>query len=256
MLRLDRIGDVLMSPARARRPARGRCPRPGSAWPWAAGARARAAAPGGRGARVERALGGPPRGGRRGPGRPRSARRARLRSDRLDLALDLQGDVRASLLLWLTGAARARGLRQHRRRLPAHRRGAPGRDRLLGRAEPARGEPWRTGPRPPRPSARCPRRPAHPRGPGLRGGVPRAEAGLRARRPLVGIHPSGGRRVKQWPVERWREVARAAAARARGRRSLVTGSAADRARARAGRGPARTARRPDAGGSTCGRRWP
>jgi ADP-heptose:LPS heptosyltransferase len=31
--------------------------------------------------------------------------------------------------------------------------------------------------------------------------------GLTRRRPVVGIHPSGGRRIKQWPVERWGTLA-------------------------------------------------
>jgi ADP-heptose:LPS heptosyltransferase len=33
------------------------------------------------------------------------------------------------------------------------------------------------------------------------------DLGLGGRQPLVAIHPSGGRRVKQWDVERWRAVA-------------------------------------------------
>ena len=45
-------------------------------------------------------------------------------------------------------------------------------------------------------------------------------------RPLVGIHPSGGRPVKQWPVERWREVA-AQLQRERAASIVITGSAAD-----------------------------
>ena len=120
---------------------------------------------------MERALGGAARG-RGADASPTSLGEARaLRRDRLDLALDLQGDVRASLLLWLTGARAARGLRQHRRRLPAHRRGAPRRDRVVGRAEPPRGGAWRRGRR--RRCARRPRRPAHRRRPRLRGGVSR-----------------------------------------------------------------------------------
>jgi ADP-heptose:LPS heptosyltransferase len=50
---------------------------------------------------------------------------------------------------------------------------------------------------------------------------------LHERRPLVGIHPSGGRTVKQWPVERWAEVA-ARLQRERGATVVVTGSEADR----------------------------
>jgi ADP-heptose:LPS heptosyltransferase len=50
---------------------------------------------------------------------------------------------------------------------------------------------------------------------------------LDERRPLVGLHPSGGRLVKQWPVERWSAVA-ARLQQEFGASILVTGSAADR----------------------------
>jgi ADP-heptose:LPS heptosyltransferase len=53
-----------------------------------------------------------------------------------------------------------------------------------------------------------------------------ANLGLETRRPLVAIHPSGGRRIKQWPVARWREVA-ARLQREKGATILITGSAAD-----------------------------
>jgi ADP-heptose:LPS heptosyltransferase len=52
-------------------------------------------------------------------------------------------------------------------------------------------------------------------------------AGVASRRPLVGLHPSGGRFVKQWPVSRWAEVA-ARLQRSFGATILVTGSVADR----------------------------
>jgi len=56
--------------------------------------------------------------------------------------------------------------------------------------------------------------------------------GLAIRRPLVGIHPSGGRTIKQWPVERWREVARRLQ-EGFGATVVVTGGAGDAALARA-----------------------
>jgi heptosyltransferase II len=56
--------------------------------------------------------------------------------------------------------------------------------------------------------------------------------GLAGRRPLVGIHPSGGRTIKQWPVERWREVARRLQEND-GATVVVTGGAGDAALARA-----------------------
>jgi ADP-heptose:LPS heptosyltransferase len=49
----------------------------------------------------------------------------------------------------------------------------------------------------------------------------------RARSPIVGVHASGGRAVKQWPAERFGEVARRLIAD-RGATIVLTGSAADR----------------------------
>ena len=51
--------------------------------------------------------------------------------------------------------------------------------------------------------------------------------GLAAKRPLVAVHPSGGRLVKQWDVARWAAVARRLQEEHRAT-VLVTGSAADR----------------------------
>ena len=56
--------------------------------------------------------------------------------------------------------------------------------------------------------------------------------GLTGPRPLVGIHPSGGRTIKQWPVERWREVARRLQEGV-GATVVVTGGSSDGALARA-----------------------
>jgi ADP-heptose:LPS heptosyltransferase len=50
---------------------------------------------------------------------------------------------------------------------------------------------------------------------------------LERRRPLVAIHPSGGREVKQWPVERWAEVG-LRLQEEHGATILITGSEADR----------------------------
>ena len=54
-----------------------------------------------------------------------------------------------------------------------------------------------------------------------------AAAGLDGHRPVVGLHASGGRPVKQWPADRWREVARRLQ-REFGAALLLTGTAADR----------------------------
>lgn len=154
---------------------------------------------------------------------PALAGRARsLRADRVDLALDLQGDVRANLLMALAGARRRAGY--------ANTGGAwlltdvipldetiswVDQNRLavaqvLGRASGSG-----------RPDALTPSDRAFGRELFTR-------LGLEARRPLVGVHPSGGRRVKQWDVARWGEVA-ARLQREFGATVLITGGEGDRA---------------------------
>ncbi len=149
------------------------------------------------------------------------ARKARaLRPAHLDLALDLQGDVRANVLLRLTGARRRFGyantggawlltdvvpldetvswVEQNRRAVRA----------AVGATAAVAGDPLSAEERA---SARA-----------LLG-----DLGLGDRHPLVAIHPSGGRRVKQWDVARWRAVA----ARLQGEwraTIVITGSAQDR----------------------------
>jgi ADP-heptose:LPS heptosyltransferase len=53
-----------------------------------------------------------------------------------------------------------------------------------------------------------------------------------SRRPLVGLHPSGGRRVKEWDLQRWALVAERLQ-RTFGATIVVTGSAADKPLAKA-----------------------
>lgn len=222
VLRLDRIGDVLMSlPALAllRR-----------AYPQA---RIRLAVGGwseeiARRAPVDEVLlWSAPWAGRTSEGAeswPSLWRKARaLRSARLDLALDLQGDVRASWLMALTGARERVGyantggarlltrvvrldetvswVEQNRRAIAAVAGAAvldaePPRLELLTEPDRARGR-----------------------------DLLRAH-GLEGRRPLVGLHPSGGRTVKQWGLGRWREVA-ARLQREFGAVVVLTGLAAD-----------------------------
>jgi ADP-heptose:LPS heptosyltransferase len=139
----------------------------------------------------------------------------------LDLALDLQGDVRASILLWRTraplrvGYANTGGayllthvvpldetvswVEQNRRAVRCIAGDATGPPDLGALAAEARAEGERL----------------------------LAALGLGSRRPLVGIHPGGGRRVKQWPTNRWSAVG-ARLQRERGARILITGSEADR----------------------------
>jgi ADP-heptose:LPS heptosyltransferase len=146
-----------------------------------------------------------------------------LRRERLDLAIDLQGDVRAAWLMALTGAGERVGY--------ANTGGA----RLLTRVVPLdetvswveqnrRAVAVAAGPRAIEGDARV----------ALLTEADRARAreilrahGLDARRPLVGLHPSGGRPIKQWAPERWREVA-ARLQREFGAAAVLTGSAADR----------------------------
>src|SRR5258706_241000 len=64
-----------------------------------------------------------------------------------------------------------------------------------------------------------------------------AAQGLDGLRPLVGLHASGGRPIKQWAPARWREVA-ARLQRGLGAAFVLTGTAADRPLAAPGpRGP-------------------
>jgi ADP-heptose:LPS heptosyltransferase len=220
-LRLDRIGDLLMSlPAlsdlrRALPQARIRLAVP--AW----------SAEVARSAPVDEVLvWSPPWAGRAQEGAdgwPALLRKARaLRADRVDLALDLQGDVRASLLLWLCGARERVGyantggdylltrvvpldetvswVDQNRRAVAV----ALGRDSLPET----------------RPDALTPAE--------LDRGRRLLDEHGAMRRPLVGLHPSGGRPVKQWDLQQWADVA-ARLQREYGATVVITGSAADRA---------------------------
>jgi heptosyltransferase-2/heptosyltransferase-3 len=149
-------------------------------------------------------------------------RKARgLRAAGLDLALDLQGDVRASVLLWMSGARSRVGY--------ANTGGAY----LLTQVVPLdETVSWVEQNR--RAVAVATAKPVGAARPDPLTEADRAFAarlvqtlGLEAKRPLVGIHPSGGRLVKQWEVARWHEVA------SRLQRDfqatvLITGSEADK----------------------------
>jgi ADP-heptose:LPS heptosyltransferase len=152
-------------------------------------------------------------------------RRARgLRTDALDLALDLQGDLRANLLLALTGARRRVGyantggaylltdvvpLDETISWVEQNQAAVTVALRAANVAPPAPGEP-------------------HPGRDRERATSLFEALGLSsARRPLVGVHPSGGRTVKQWDPARWAEVA-ARLEREFGATVVVTGSEGDR----------------------------
>jgi ADP-heptose:LPS heptosyltransferase len=247
VLRLDRIGDLLMSlPALAS--LRAALPQ----------ARIRLAVPGwsaeiaGRAPVDEVLVWSPPWAGRAQEGAdswPALLGKARaLRAQRLDLALDLQGDVRASLLMWLSGAGERVGyantggayfltrvvpldetvswVEQNRRavRVALGPLGGLGgkapRGTLPGQGDAVAGKP-------PSAAGRALPGPHSIEAERARGERLLAEHGA-TRRPLVGLHPSGGRAIKQWDLARWADVA-ARLQREYGATVVVTGSAADRA---------------------------
>jgi ADP-heptose:LPS heptosyltransferase len=143
-----------------------------------------------------------------------------LRKDRPELAIDLQGDVRASILMALTGARLRVGY------------GNTGGAYLLTHVVPLdETVSWVDQNR---------RAISH-----VLGGIPEGSIdpltaadkdfaqrllenlSLGGRRPLVGIHPSGGRRIKQWDVLRFQELGRRLQGQF-GATLLITGSEADR----------------------------
>jgi lipopolysaccharide heptosyltransferase II len=219
VLRLDRIGDVVMSlPALADL----RAALPNARIRLAVGAWSAEIA---KGAPVDEVLvWSAPWVGRSSEGAaslPQLARAARaLRDDRLDLAIDLQGDVRASLLMRLSGArARAGYANTGGAYLLTHV--VPLDETVSWVEQNRRAIAVAIGPVPQAafdPLTDADRRFATELLRNLH---------LDDQRPLVGLHPSGGRLVKQWPPERWAEVA-ARLQRDFGATVLVTGSAPDR----------------------------
>jgi heptosyltransferase-2/heptosyltransferase-3 len=143
-----------------------------------------------------------------------------LRKTSLDLAIDLQGDVRASILMSLTGArARAGYANTGGSYLLTH---VVALDETISCVEQNRRAVAATiGVSPPiahDPLTREDRCFAQDLLRTLR---------LEESRPLVGLHPSGGRLVKQWDVAHWADVARRLQ-KEYGATLLITGSEADR----------------------------
>jgi ADP-heptose:LPS heptosyltransferase len=170
-----------------------------------------------------------PWAGRSGEGaesRVALARKARaLAAHPPDLAIDLQGDVRAVFLMRLTSARSRVGY--------ANTGGRSWLTHVVPRDETVswveqnrRAVEAVAGPR--RATAAAAHVAADPEW--ARALLERE--GLSGPRPLVAIHPSGGRTVKQWPIERWREVARRLQDDL-GATVVVTGGASDQALARA-----------------------
>jgi lipopolysaccharide heptosyltransferase II len=142
-----------------------------------------------------------------------------------DLVLNFEPDIRSNLLAWLSGAPRRLGywtggggalltdagvyeptshVAVNARRLVARAAGQPESDRPVGAG------PW--------PQLALPAT-AFAQADALIGS---------SRRPLIGLHASGGRASKQWHVDRFAEVARRLS-RSRDATIVLTGSAADRA---------------------------
>jgi ADP-heptose:LPS heptosyltransferase len=150
----------------------------------------------------------------------------RLRGRAFDVAIDLQGDIRASLLMYLTGAPERIGY--------ANTGGAYLLTRVVALDEEVS---WVEQNRAvvectlgrPAPDARVELLTRQEREDAQK---LLATHGLLGRHPLVGIHPSGGRLIKQWDLARWRTVAERLA-REQGATIVITGSEADRTLARA-----------------------
>jgi ADP-heptose:LPS heptosyltransferase len=159
-------------------------------------------------------------------------RRARAwRAHQYDIVVNFEPDIRSNLLAWLSGAARRIGY------------SSGGGGALLTDAEPyqpaqhvstnARHVVARAA------GGSTPAAVPEPEGPGLRtrGGpllIPPADAVDRARtvlgtnrRPLIGVHVSGGRQSKQWHVDRFAAAARQLA-KTHEATVVLTGSSADR----------------------------
>jgi ADP-heptose:LPS heptosyltransferase len=163
--------------------------------------------------------------GRRDEGADRLAtlmKKARaLRREGIDLAIDLQGDIRASLLLWTTRARVRVGY--------ANTGGAyllthvvPLDETVSWVEQNRRAVAQATG-------ASVGRRTFDVLTQDERDFARRLfeNLSLESRRPIVAIHPSGGRLVKQWAMARWAEVA-ARLQLEHNATVLVTGSSGDR----------------------------
>jgi len=147
-----------------------------------------------------------------------------LRRDRLDLAIDLQGDVRASVLMWLSGArARIGYANTGGAYLLTH---VVGLDETVSWVEQNRKAVAAFLPK----GGASFQSPLTERDRDFQQRLFQSLA-MESRRPLVGIHPSGGRGVKQWDVRRWSAVA-ARLQREFGATVFLTGAAADRPLAR------------------------
>jgi ADP-heptose:LPS heptosyltransferase len=155
---------------------------------------------------------------------PRLIGRAReWRARRYDLALNFEPDIRSNFLAWLSGARRRAGYwtaggGAFLTDAAAHDPTRHVTQNALALAAFAIGEHARG------PQAAAP---AHqplvaPAAAGRRAAA--RLAGLRG--PLVGIHAAGGRAIKQWPVERFRELA-GVLIEHRGATVVLTGSAGD-----------------------------
>jgi lipopolysaccharide heptosyltransferase II len=145
------------------------------------------------------------------------------RRRRVDLAINFEGDIRSNLLLWLSGAPRRVGfgmagggpLLTDCVPYDTHAHVAVNSLRLVDRAlGSAADAPTAVSPRLDVPAAARERAAALLRLEGAAG-------------PIIGIHASGGRQIKQWDPGRFAEVA-ARLAQSHAARIVLTGSTADR----------------------------
>ncbi len=167
------------------------------------------------------------RGGEGAEGPLSLARKARaLAAQPPDVAIDLQGDVRAAFLMRLT-AARARVGYANTGGGSWLTHVVPLDETVSWVEQNRRAVEVVAGPRRETTTA------AHVAAdPGWARALLEREGLSSGPRPLVAIHPSGGRTIKQWPVARWREVARRLQ-EGLGATVVVTGGAGDTALARA-----------------------
>lgn len=150
------------------------------------------------------------------------------RAERPDLAIDLQGDLRANWLMAATGARARVGyantgsaallsavveLDENVNFVEQNYRAI---ETGLGRAVPRTPFRWLSEER-------------RTRGHDLLSGF-LAEAGIDTPGVLVGIHPGAGRKIKEWPIERFAELGRRLVDE-HGATLVVTGSASERAKA-------------------------
>jgi heptosyltransferase-1 len=173
------------------------------------------------------------RGGAAGGAGALADRAWRWRNQRYDLAINFEGDIRSHLLMAASLAARRVGFDQAGGGAVltdrvAHEPSAHTAENGLRLVERAFDLESGSLPRPSNPAAAGDWRLSLPEPLAAAGGAALDSAGLdrASDRPIVAMHVAGGRAIKQWPPARFAEVARRLAADD-GARIVLTGSRAD-----------------------------